>query len=301
MTKCKCVYWIALVFFLFVAVSCSESNSKRPREIIVGGDNVVMILDFDNSADSVKKVNWYLKTSEVTNMPDTMIRHMRTVDDHKSVDNHTKILICSSSGGTLLVDRATRKCLFYAITPNAHSVEYLPGNRIAVALSTADKGNRLEIYDAGRSNTVLFSDSLYSGHGVTWMAGRNLLYALGYDELRAYSLVDWDTPNPGLQLEEKWTLPETGGHDLYASSENQLLITTSKEVWKFDLNSNAFEPFAPLANEPDVKSVYYDEKADHLIYTQGEISWWTHNIYSINPTKKIMIPEIDVYKVRVIK
>ncbi|HCF81262.1 MAG TPA: hypothetical protein DER39_06115, partial [Porphyromonadaceae bacterium] len=80
MTKCKCVDWIALVFFLFVAVSCSESNSKRPREIIVGGDNVVMILDFDNSADSVKKVNWYLKTSEVTNMPDTMIRHMRTVD-----------------------------------------------------------------------------------------------------------------------------------------------------------------------------------------------------------------------------
>ena len=202
MTKCKCVDWIALVFFLFVAVSCSESNSKLPREIIVGGDNVVMILDFANSADSVKKVNWYLKTSEVTNMPDTMIRHMRTVDDHKSVDNHTKILICSSSGGTLLVDRATRKCLFYAITPNAHSVEYLPGNRIAVGLSTADKGNRLEIYDAGRSNTVLFSDSLYSGHGVTWMAGRNLLYALGYDELRAYSLVDWDTPNPGLQLEE---------------------------------------------------------------------------------------------------
>lgn len=121
MTKCKCVDWITLVFFLFIAVSCSESNSKRPREIIVGGDNVVMILDFDNSSDSVKKVNWYMKT----------------VDDHKSVDNHAKILICSSSGGTLLVDRATRKCLFYAITPNAHSVEYLPGNRIAVALSTA--------------------------------------------------------------------------------------------------------------------------------------------------------------------
>lgn len=167
MTKCKCVDWIALVFFLFIAVSCNES--RRPREIIVCGDNVVMILDFNNSADSVKKVNWYLKTSEVTNMPDTMIRHMRTVDDHKSVDNHTKILICSSSGGTLLVDRATRKCLFYAITPNAHSVEYLPGNRIAVALFTADKGDRLEIYDAGRSDAVLFGDSLYSGHGVTCM------------------------------------------------------------------------------------------------------------------------------------
>ena len=153
MTKCKRIDGIILVFFLFIAVSCSES--KRSREIIVGGDNVVMILDFDSSADSVKKVNWYLKTSEISDMPDTMIRYMKTVDDHKSVDNHAKILICSSSGGTVLVDRATRKCLFYAITPNAHSVEYLPGNRIAVALSTANKGNRLEIYDADRSDTVL--------------------------------------------------------------------------------------------------------------------------------------------------
>lgn len=299
MIKRKYVDWIILACFLCIVVSCNES--KYPREIIVGGDDVVMILDFNNSADSVKKVNWYLKMSEVPDMPDIMIRHMKSVDDHKSVDNHTKILICSSSGGTLLVDRSTRKCLFYAITPNAHSVEYLPGNRVAVALSTADKGNRLEIYDVERSNTVLFSDSLYSGHGVTWMTGRNLLYALGYDELRAYSLVNWDTPNPGLQLEEKWTLPETGGHDLYAPSENQLLISTSSKVWKFDLNSNAFEPFHPIANETNVKSVYYDEKADHVIYTKGEISWWTHNIYSINPTKKISIPEIDVYKVRVIK
>ena len=299
MKKCKPVDWIILVCFLCIAVSCNES--KHPREIIVGGDDVVMILDFHNSADSVKKVNWYLKMSEVPDMPDTMIRHMKTVDDHKSVDNHTKILICSSSGGTLLLDRATKKCLFHAITPNAHSVEYLPGNRIAVALSTANKGNRLEIYDTGQSNTVLFSDSLYSGHGVTWMKGRKLLYALGYDELRAYSLVNWDTTNPALQLEEKWILPETGGHDLYAPSENQLLISTSNKVWKFDINSNTFEPFHPIANEPNVKSVYYDEKADHLIYTKGEISWWTHNIYSINPTKKIMIPEIDAYKVRVIR
>ncbi|OJV35601.1 MAG: hypothetical protein BGO33_13785 [Bacteroidia bacterium 43-41] len=299
MTKFKYVDLIILVCFLFITVSCNES--KGSQEIIVGGDDVVMILDFNYSTDSIKKVNWYLKTSEIPGMPDSMIRYMKTVDDHKSVDNNARILICSSSGGTVLVDRATKRCLFYAITPNAHSVEYLPGNRIAVALSTADKGNQLEIYDADRSDTVLFKDSLYSGHGVTWMEERNLLYTLGYDELRAYSLVNWDSPNPGLQLEESWTLPETGGHDLYASSENQLLISTSKKVWKFDLNNNTFGPFHPIANEPDVKSVYYDEKADHLIYTKGEISWWTHHVYSVNPTKKIAIPEIDVYKVRVIK
>ena len=299
MTKRKNVFVVFLAFLLFITVSCNKS--RFPLELIVGGDNVVMILDFENSMDSVKQVIWQLNTFEIPNMPDTMIRRMKTVDDHKSVDNHTKLLICSSSGGTVMVDRESKECLFYALTPNAHSVEYLPGNRVAIALSTHPNGNRLEIYDVDRSNEVLYSDSLYSGHGVTWLEGRGLLYALGYDELRAYSLVDWETPNPGLRLEKKWILPETGGHDLYASSEDQLLISTSTKVWQFDLNTHTFEPFHSIANEPDVKSVYYDEKTGHLIYTKGEISWWTHNIYSLNPNKTIIIPEIDVYKVRVIK
>ncbi|SFU69438.1 hypothetical protein SAMN05216364_10713 [Porphyromonadaceae bacterium KHP3R9] len=299
MTGLKFTAQFILGWLLFSAVSCNKSTV--PQEIIVGGDNVVMILDFPNSTDTDLKVNWYLKTSEVQNMPDTMIRRMKTVDDHKSVDNNTKILISSSSGGTIMVDRETKECLFYAITPNAHSVEYLPGDRIAVALSITEKGNQLQIYDADRSNSVLFSDSLYSGHGVIWIAQRDLLYALGYDELRAYSLVDWDTPNPSLKLEEKWTLPETGGHELYASSVNQLLISTSKNVWKFDLKKETFEVFAPLADVPDVKSIYFDEKTGHLIYTKGEISWWTHNIHSVNPSKTITIPEVDLYKVRAIK
>ncbi len=294
--------WITSLFFgslLLFAVSCNKTT--LPQEIIVGGDNRVMILDFAESDSTDIKVNWSLTTSEVPNMPDTMIRYLKTVDDHKSVDNNTKILISSSSGGTILVERETKNCLFYAITPNAHSVEYLPGNRIAVALSITENGNQLQIYDVNQSNNVLFSDSLYSGHGVVWIAQRNLLYALGYDELRAYSLADWDTPNPALKLEEKWTLPATGGHDLFASSDNQLLITTSKNVWKFDLERRVFEPFDSLANVPNVKSVYFDEKSGHLIYTKGEISWWTHNLYSVNPTKTITIPDVNVYKVRIIK
>ena len=102
-------------------------------------------------------------------------------------------------------------------------------------------------------------------------------------------------------MEYEWKLPETGGHDLFASSDNQLLLSTSTKVWKFNINSNEFTPFDPIANEPNVKSVYYDEKNEHLVYTKGEIDWWTHNIYSQNPTKVIKVPEINVYKVRIIK
>ena len=109
MTGLKFTAQLILGWLLFSAVSCNKSTV--PQEIIVGGDNVVMILDFPNSTDTDLKVNWYLKTSEVQNMPDTMIRRMKTVDDHKSVDNNTKILISSSSGGTIMVDRETKECL----------------------------------------------------------------------------------------------------------------------------------------------------------------------------------------------
>lgn len=277
------------------------NNSKGLQEIIIGGDDQVMILDFENSVDSVKNIKWQIKTSEIISLPDSISKHLKTVDDHKSVDNNSKILICSSGGATVMVDRATKESLFYAITPNAHSIEYLPNNRIVVALSTAKNGNSIKLYDADKSNIVLFKDSLYSGHGVTWLEKRELLYALGNDELRAYSLLDWNTERPSLKLENMWKLPEAGGHDLFASSDNQLIISTSNAVWKFKLNSNVFEPFEPIANVPNVKSIYYNEKTEHLIYTKGEISWWTHNIYSLNPTKVIKVPEIDVYKIRLIE
>ena len=74
MTKRKPIFWLFFTLLLFVAASC---NPRLPRELIVGGDNVVMILDFENSSDSVKQVIWQLNTFEIPNMPDTMIRRMK--------------------------------------------------------------------------------------------------------------------------------------------------------------------------------------------------------------------------------
>jgi hypothetical protein len=73
-----------------------------------------------------------------------------------------------------------------------------------------------------------FMDSLYSGHGVTWNESQDLLYALSYDQLRAYSLKNWDSKNPGLSLVSEWTLPETGGHDLFAPTETIYFFLQTK-------------------------------------------------------------------------
>lgn len=294
---------LPLLFLIFIGKKDAGgiSNKSKVHEIILAGDDRVIIIDYEHSTESNKKITWQLKTSEIIGLPDSVQRYFKTIDDAKSVDADKRLLISASSGGVVLVDRETKKCLFYAHAPMAHSVESLPNDRIAIALSTAKEGNSVRIYDVHQSNDMLFSDSLYSGHGVSWNDSRKRLYALGYDRLRAYSLRNWSSDKPSLTLEKEWELPEIGGHDLFAPSSNNLLLSTSKGVWKFNLDTEKFEAFEPLAREENVKSIYVDEKTGQLIYTKGEISWWTHQIHFQNPEKTIQVPEINLYKIRVIE
>ena len=43
----------------------------------------------------------------------------------------------------------------------------------------------------------------------------------------------------------------------------------------------------------------YDAQTQHLVYTKAEISWWTHHVYCLNPTKTFTFPGINLYKARV--
>ena len=96
-----------------------------------------------------------------------------------------------------------------------------------------------------------------------------------------------------------WKLPGRSGHDLISVSYNRLLITTVDGVWNFDIQNEIFPPFTPLESVSNVKSVNYNENTQYLVYTKGEISWWTHHIYIENPDKILTIPDINLYKVRV--
>jgi hypothetical protein len=125
------------------------------------------------------------------------------------------------------------------------------------------------------------------------------LYALGYNELRRYSLKNWNSDKPELQLEKTWKLPDNGGHDLSSISETKLVLTTSKSVWVFNLIEEQFSPFELLNQISNVKSVNYNAATKKLVYTKGEISWWTHNIYFKNPDKTLSLPNINLYKVRI--
>lgn len=298
---------VALILPFLVSGFCSDSGGQpamreksKVREVIACGDDKVVIFDRASSRGNDLRTVWEWSRSEAKGLPAAYQKYFSTTDECKPVDGN-KLLITSSGGGVVLVDRKTSATLFYAHVPNAHSADYLPGNRIVVALSTAPKGNSIQLFDVGKPDQVLFEDSLYSGHGAVWIAKRKLLFVLGYDVLRTYSLKDWDTDHPSLVKESEWKLPDNGGHDLYSVSPDEFLFSTSNTVWRFDVDDSTFSPFEPLKNVKNVKSVNYDGKTGELVYTKGEISWWTHNIYFQHPADTFRVPGINVYKARVIR
>jgi hypothetical protein len=287
-------------FFILCLFFGGCTNSYQ--ELIVCGDDKILIIDEQSSNGTDVKVVWSWNVAEsASQLPEIYQKYLIPLDECKPVDNGKSLLVTSSSGGVVLIERATRKCLFYAFAPMAHSADAMPGGYIAVALSTHPMGNSIEIYDRNRPEQVLFKDSLYSGHGAVWNDKRQRLYALGYDELREYSLNQNNPSSPTLKLEKKWTIPGISGHDLFPVSDDELLVSEHHGVHLFDIPRETFIPFEPLKNAENIKSVNYIKESQQLIYTQAEESWWTYNIYMKNPEKTIHIPDVKLYKVRFLK
>ncbi|MBR5661308.1 MAG: hypothetical protein IKW99_07135 [Bacteroidales bacterium] len=295
-----------VAFSLLFSAGCDSEKKPDPSSwgdyVVACGDKDLYIVDVTKSTDDSPAVIWHWNVFEsYGQIPDVYRDAMRVLDDCKPVDGGEHLLLTSSAGGTLLLDIATKKCLFHALTPMAHSADKLPGDRIAVANSTNPKGNSLEIYDVSNPDVCVWKDSLYSGHGVVWSDKYQCLFALGFDELRKYSLKDWDSATPSLVLEEKYPLPGTGGHELSAAGEDGLIVTNTGGVYVFDIIGKTFSPFAPLEGKVYVKSLNYDKSSEKFIYTVAETSWWTNHVYLVNPDKVLSFdPEWRLYKVRVL-
>ena len=284
---------------LLVAVMATGCSVYNENHLAVCGGKEVRIIDMQSShSDNVAQVWSWSVEDKTQGLPAEYAEYLTPLDECKFVDGNRKLLLTSSSSAVVLLDIKSKVCEFYARTPMAHSADLLPNNRIAVALSTNIKGNSLEIYDISQPEKVIWRDSLYSGHGVVWHAERESLYALGYDVLREYKLKDWQSDTPSLELAASWPLPIKSGHDLVKVDAKQMLVSGHEGVRWFNVKSGEFSPFEPLKDTRNVKSVNYNPTLRRLIYTKGEVSWWTHNIYQQNPDKTITIDSLNIYKVR---
>ena len=276
-----------------------DINTKSETRIVVCGDHMIRIINWDRSEEETVDVVWEWQIKEAfSQLPAEYEKQLYPLDECKFADNNRNLLITASAGAVLLLEIETRRVLFYASAPLAHSAEIMPDGRIVVALSTHKAGNCIQLFDRTLPEKVLFQDRLYFGHALQYNSENNRLYALGFSKLKSYRMEQWHTDSPVLQLENTWTIPFNAGHDLCLVDNRELLITGREGVAVFDIDKSQFHPFAPLAETGGIKSINYNSENNQLIYTKGEIKWWTHHVYQETPAKKITINDFRIYKVR---
>jgi WD40 repeat protein len=266
----------------------------RPS-ILVCGDHFVYLVDEALSVEEKPHIVWTWDAHQIQDLPeDFRLKKFNSVDDVKPVQGGRQLLISSSSGAVALWDLEQNRTLFYAWVPNAHSVELLPGGLLVAAASLHAEGNQLMLFDLkGKSNTPIFTDALYSAHGVVWHEERQTLFALGHDVLREYRL-------QGQRLERlaEWKIPGESGHDLtLAPDRKSFFLTEHTGAWRFDL---ATQQFSKIEGFPDAENIKSLNQAANgrFLYTVPEESWWTRHVSFYPPAKRLAFPHLRTYKAR---
>ena len=268
-------------------------------ELVLCGWDEVFILALSGGAQPSSRKVWSWRASDSPEIPTDLHPTFRTTDDCKPVDGGRSILISSSAGGVALVDRQTRRASFQTQVTNAHSVEMLPGGRIAAAasVSTTSTGDRIVIFDAA-SGKELTSDTLRSAHGIVWDDTRGVLWALGGDALRAYDIGSAGVTR--LERTFELSLPDGGGHDLAPiPASSQLFVSTLRRCWLFDRDRRALMPHDILGSLANIKSYAVHPRTGRVVYVQGESpNWWAEHLHFQRPDGQLRLPGEHLYKAR---
>lgn len=279
----------------FFAIPVAFAQKEPSKLLLVGGDSKLLLVDYNQSQGQQPHILWTWNAHEAPDLPELYrTKKFNTVDDSKAIERGEKIMVSSSSGGVAVLQTNDRKVLFYADVPNAHSVELLPGNRLVAAASTHKDGNKIMLFDLSEPEKLLFTDSLYSAHGVVWVEERESLYALGYDVLREYKLDSQDK----LSIINEWKIPGKSGHDLWLSPDRKrLFMTEHTGAWVFDLSKATFSKKKGLPDAENMKSLGQGQDGQY-IFTVPEESWWTFHVSFSQSERKLAFPDIKVYKAR---
>lgn len=143
---------------------------------------------------------------------------------------------------------------------NTHSVEILPSGNVVYANST---GGTLRLFstcellagNTGKANRYKEYE-LLGAHGVLWDPEYNVLWALGDEELAAYSVVGSGTDEKLVKVSGMGTRALHGGHDLTPDYLNsRYLYFTTEKIYRFDKETNEVLPSFPYASAFTVPNV----------------------------------------------
>ncbi len=239
------------------------------------------------------------------------------MDDAKGVLGGTHILVTSSRGGVALINRANNDCTFYAESVNAHSAELVRDRWIVVCSSIrSDELQVFNRFDENRPATKLASIPLKAAQGAVYDWRGEVLWALGGEELLKTRIIEGKGGAPvAIEALKRYPLPAPDGHDLFPYFHYQqppgrtpdtakgLFVTTGEAVYVFDLASETFQPFEPLAGESNVTSVGDNLRTGQILYTKADPdSSFTGSVRFLRPDSSRMLPpKIGVYPTRIYK
>jgi len=287
---------LAMLLIVSAAMAAPPTTAPEPDgpRVICAGGSEAFILDLAAAEHGTIKKLWTWSAANDDGVPAERKKWFGNLDDCKPIDGGRRLLLCASNSGCALIDRTAGKLVWSASVTNAHSIEMLPGERVAVASSLS--GDHVVLFDlaARTPEQPVWKTPLHSAHGLVWDDARQTLWTLSFDELRAYTLADWKTPTPALTLKATHHLPNDDGHDLRpVPGSADLLLTTKDGVWLFDRDAGQFRPHPSAGKMAEVKAIDVDPATGRIVY-----STWGPAVKLLGPETVIALKGNTVYKVR---
>lgn len=194
---------------------------------------------------------------------------------------------------------------------NPHSIELLPNGIIAIASSD---GNEIRFFNSNEQSSEIAAAivPLKDAHGVLWDERREVLWAVGWDILTAYTVTL--NSDGSIDVRENTNLrtviPSTGAHDLAPvyGTENELWISTWDCVYRFKTDTMTFSTDYKgheATNVPNVKGIgNFDDGTILYIYPDGAYrSWTSKSIYFLKENAenvdKFTSDSKHFYKIRI--
>ena len=270
------------------------------------GESMLEVYDISSGKLDASTRVWSYKL-KYYNVAGTKLRHSDTYGD-------VALAVCGSSYGCM-ISYPEGKLLWQteAAANNPHSIELMPNGVIAIASST---GAEIRFFttksktSAKPAATVTFDDA----HGVLWDDQNQILWAIGRNVLTAYrvTLNANDTVTVTEDTSRRAAIPSDYAHDIapvYGDS-NELWITTSSHVYRFDKTTKTFSTGYSGHNIVDISNVKgignFDDGSIIFIYPDGKFKSWTSEsmILVRNQNGKLVKQQLtsatgDFYKIRV--
>ena len=288
-------FCLALVFSVAGCAQKPEENKLLDsHQVIVtdikNGRIVVADLDLDDPFAAENLIwEWYpteaLGWEEVTQ--ERLTEALSGVKYRWSEFYQTNVvLFCTSRGVAGIIEYPSGKCLWKTMVTgiSPHSIEMLPNGDIAVTTSGGGnwKEGKIHYYQLAKDGTYTMVNEcvLEGGHGLVWDPDNEVLWALGFPTLEAYSPKKDSDGKTVLYRVENWgdEVPDATGHDLMPVYGNRDLLwfTDDVSILQYSKSQNKvlkeFDNSKKMKVMPTVKGVSNFTDGVVVFVSYGDVS-----------------------------